>query len=427
MKTSNGTEFPFLSMLVSSMILMMLISCKESGTIRIKTDGTSKFPVVRIVNSNGPDVVIQPVSADIGSIGFQQGDEIIWLSGKPIRTITDKELTTFTWDINYDDKVELEVKNIKTQVSFKLNLMAKDNLKKAQKWFVNIKAYDDEYFTGLLERVVDGDQNKSWRKGIETALNLRNQIVGMEVKASVAAYAPFYLSSGNYGFFIKGTWPGVFDFCKSHPSIVQISSEDPQMEFKLYLASSPKQIIQQHALETGPSIIATKWAFGPWRWRDEHHNNKTYFDGSAVKAPYNSDIVEDVLMMQAYDIPCTAYWIDRPWGKGSFGYDDFEIDPERLPKFEEMIPWLKGKNMETMLWICPWACGNMADVANEKGYGLVGKSMMRPGGNMPGNRPPMPENMRQGGRPMGSMPGIPDFAGRRGNAPGEMPMRQEEN
>jgi alpha-D-xyloside xylohydrolase len=91
-------------------------------------------------------------------------------------------------------------------------------------------------------------------------------------------------------------------------------------------------------------------------------------------------------MMQAYDIPCTAYWIDRPWGLGSFGYDDFEIDPERLPKFEEMISWLKSKNMETMLWICPWVYGKMADVAKEKGYGLVGKNMMRPG-----NQPMMHE------------------------------------
>jgi alpha-D-xyloside xylohydrolase len=268
MKSNIRTRLSFLNVLVSSIILMMLVSCKESGSIKIKTGNNSRFPVFKIANSNGPDVVIQPVSSDTGSIGFQQNNEIIWLSGKPVQTVTDKDQTTFTWNINTDDKVELLVKNIKTEVSFKLNLVAKDNHKKAQKWFINIKASDDEYFTGLLERVVDGDQNKSWSKGIETALNLRNLRVEMKVKATVAAYAPFYLSSGNYGFFIRGTWPGVFDFCKSHPSVVQISSEDPQMEFKLYLASSPKQIIRQHALETGPSIVAPKWAFGPWRWRD---------------------------------------------------------------------------------------------------------------------------------------------------------------
>jgi alpha-D-xyloside xylohydrolase len=408
MKTSTRTKLSYLSMLISSVILMILVSCKESGKITIKIAKNSKFPLFRIANSNGPDVVFLPISSDTGSIGFQQGNEIFWLSGKPVQTATDKDQTTYTWDVNSGDKVELQVNNINTEVSFKLNLITKDNLKKAQKWFVNIKAYDDEYFTGLLERVVDGDQNKSWRKGIEAAMNLRNQRVDMLVKATVAAYTPFYLSSGNYGFCIQGTWPGVFDFCKSHPSVVQISSEDPQMEFKLYFASLPKQIIQQHTLETGPSIIAPRWAFGPWRWRDEHHNNKVYFDGSAVKAPYNSDIIEDVLMMQAYDIPCTAYWIDRPWGTGNFGYDDFKIDSVRLPKFEEMIPWLRSKNMETMLWICPWAYGKMADFAKEKGYSLVAKSMMRPGGGKPG------------------MPGMPNSAGRRGNRPGDQPMRQEE-
>lgn len=109
----------------------------------------------------------------------------------------------------------------------------------------------------------------------------------------------------------------------------------------------------------------------------------------------------DILMMQAYDIPCTAYWIDRPWGLGPFGYDDFEIDYERLPGFEEMIQWLNRKNIELMLWICPWAYGKMADTARVKGYGLVAKNM----------------------RPDFNMPGRPD---RKGNPPGNRPARQEQ-
>jgi alpha-D-xyloside xylohydrolase len=74
--------------------------------------------------------------------------------------------------------------------------------------------------------------------------------------------------------------------------------------------------------------------------------------------------------MHAYDIPCTAYWIDRPWGPGVRGFDDYKIDYKRLPNFENMIKWLSSKNITTMLWIAPFVMGNMADVAEERGYDL---------------------------------------------------------
>ncbi len=356
-----------------SLIAMMLLSCQESGKVTVKISEVNNYPVLRINNSYGSDITIMPVSNETGSIGYETGKKIIWLSGMPDRTEKDGKNVRYTWINNAGEWVEIGIVTDGDKISFQMKLINGIDPAKPSKWFVNIKATDEEYFTGVLERVVDGVQGNSWKPGIETALNLRNEIVEMKVKPTVAAYAPFYLSSNNYGLFVEGTWPGKFDFCKSDSNIIHIAFEGAAMSFKLYLADAPKKIVQQHALETGPSFVAPRWAFGPWRWRDEHNNTKTYYDGSDVKTPYNSEIVEDILMMQAYDIPCTAYWIDRPWGPGSFGYDDFEIDNERLPAFENMISWLNKKDIELMLWICPWAYGKMADVANEKGYGLVEK------------------------------------------------------
>ena len=39
-------------------------------------------------------------------------------------------------------------------------------------------------------------------------MNLRGERVEMKLKPTVSAYAPFYISSANYGFFAHGTWPG---------------------------------------------------------------------------------------------------------------------------------------------------------------------------------------------------------------------------
>ncbi|MGB8490562.1 MAG: TIM-barrel domain-containing protein [Bacteroidales bacterium] len=361
-------------LLISTIFTFMLMSCNGSDTVKIKVSKLNNYSVLEVANAKGTDVIFTPVSSDTGSIGFKSGNELFWLTGKPGHIIREEGSVKYIWDLESVGKVELQVAKANEDVEFQLRLINREGNKSSVKWFVNVKASDDEYFTGALERVVDGAQTRSWREGIETALNLRNEIVEMKVKSTVAAYAPFYLSSNNYGFFVNGTWPGLFDFCKTNKDVVGIAFEGPEMSFKLY-RGTPEQIVQNHARETGPSFIAPRWAFGPWRWRDEHRNNKSYYDGSEVKAPYNSDIVEDILMMQALDIPCTAYWIDRPWGTGGFGYDDFEVDYERLPEFEKMISWMNGKNIELMLWICPWVYGRMADTALVKGYGLSPKEM----------------------------------------------------
>jgi alpha-D-xyloside xylohydrolase len=431
MKHMKRTKLPLFIMIILSLIMVILNSCNQTRMVNITVSEINDFAVFEITNPHGQDVIIQPVSNDTGSIGFEAGGKIFWLTGEPNQTERSDEITTFIWDINVEDKVKLQIASGNNEINFQLSLVTQDSLKKPEKWFININATDDEYFTGAFERVVDGGQGNSWRTGLETALNLRNEKVEMKVQPTVSAYSPFYLSSNNYGFFVHGTWPGVFDFCKATPNIVRVVFEDPGLVFKLYLGSA-KEIVQKHALETGPSFLPPRWAFGPWRWRDEHRNNKTYFDGSEVNAPYNSEIVEDVLMMKAYDIPCMAYWIDRPWGPGNFGYDDFEIDYERLPNFEEMITWLNNMGMELMLWICPWAYGDMANVAKEREYGLVSRSRRSMFGRPPGRRAEMADVAGERGtvqsdRPPGPMGEMANVAGEQVNAQFFRFMRQTEN
>ena len=54
--------------------------------------------------------------------------------------------------------------------------------------------------------------------------------------------------------------------------------------------------------------------YGTWRWRDEIKQRTNYYDGTPVTGPFNSEFMEDVLLMKAYGIPLGVYWIDRPWG-----------------------------------------------------------------------------------------------------------------
>ena len=245
------------------------------------------------------------------------------------------------------------------------------------RWGLAMAAGPDEYYTGLMERVVDGPQQASWAPGITAAMNLRGQRVDMIVKPTTSVYAPFYLSSRGYGVFVKGTWPGHFDFCVAAPDRVNIDFEGPSFEMKVYVDATPAAIVKAHAMDAGPPVMPPKWMLTPWRWRDEHSQLATYYDGTPVTGPFNSQAMEDVLMMKAFGIPNGVYWVDRPWGPGRLGYDDFEIDPVRLPRFADMVKWLNGQKTQMMLWIAPFFQGQMERDALAKGYTLAGQPPQR--------------------------------------------------
>jgi alpha-D-xyloside xylohydrolase len=251
------------------------------------------------------------------------------------------------------------------------------------KWGVAVDSHTQEYYTGLMERVVDGPQRDSWRPGEQVAMNLRGQKVDMIIKPTLSVYAPYYLSSRGYALQVKGNWPGYFAFAADNPNRVNIEFEGPAFEMKVYTGRDPETLIRAHALEAGPPFMPPKWMFTPWRWRDEHTQRGAYYDGTAAGGPFNSEVMEDVLMMKAYGIPCGVYWIDRPWGSGLWGYDDFEIDEKRLPNFPRMVTWLNENKMQMLLWIAPFFQGKMAEEAKARGYTLAGQQRPSNGNNYP--------------------------------------------
>ena len=253
--------------------------------------------------------------------------------------------------------------------NFDVQLAAEPNTG-VSKWGLALEAGAQEYFTGVMERVVDGPQQLSWQEGQDHVLNLRGQKIDVILKPTMSVYAPFFLSSRNYAVFVKGTWPGRFDFCAADPGKVLVEWEGPSFEMKVYTATDPAALVRAHALDAGPPFLPPKWMYLPWRWRDEHTQRDKYYDGTPVTGPFNSELMEDVLMMRAFGIPNGVQWIDRPWGPGRLGYDDFDVDEKRLPNFDAMVRWLNQQNQQLFLWIGPFYQGNMEKVALEKHYNL---------------------------------------------------------
>ncbi len=239
------------------------------------------------------------------------------------------------------------------------------------KWGLAVAAAPDEYFTGLMERAVDGPQQASWATNLNADLNLRGQKVEMILKPTMSVYSPFYLSSRGYAFFVKGNWPGGFDFCAGVSNRVAIEFEGPSFAAKIYTADHPAALVRAHALDAGPPFLPPQWMYGTWRWRDEIKQRTNYYDGTPVTGPFNSEFMEDVLLMKAYGIPLGVYWVDRPWGPGREGYDDFEIDTNRLPNFARSVKWLNGQKVQMFMWIGPFFQGQMATNALARGWTLA--------------------------------------------------------
>ncbi len=290
--------------------------------------------------------------------------------GTPAAILKSENVCFFNWVLDGNKEIKLTFTNNLNECKIQLETVGIENI---TKWGFSIQASKDEYFTGMMERVIDGEQRLSWQPGIKEAMNLRGQFLTTVVKPTTSLYCPFYISSNNYSLFVEGTWPGEFDFCRSNPDLIQATFEGPFTAVVINTAESPAELVKKHSLRVGPTIIPPRWAFGTCRWRDEHSNEKAYYDGTPVAAPYNSQVVEDVLMMKAFDIPLSYYLVDRPWAKGSQGFDDFEWDSNRFPNATDMISWLDSKDVKFILWIGPWVMGDMHKEAIAKNYCVQGQ------------------------------------------------------
>lgn len=342
--------------------------------VEMSTEGEQNHVVFTVASSalDTPLRFVSPEAASEGGIYFETRQGRSFLRGRPThrQAAPNGSFVKGRWELEGGRTVTVAFTPDGPNLTVECSAEPDEDI---LGWGFSLAATDEEYYTGLFERTVDGPQERSWDEGIDTAMNLRGQKVDMIVKPTLSMYAPFFLSSRGYGVFVHGTWPGVYDLCATYPNAVQVHHEGPSLSFRLYTADHPADLVKIHAQEAGPSILPPKWTFTPWRWRDEHDHREKYFDGTPVKAPYNSELVEDVLMMEALDIPCGLYWVDRPWAIGPYGYSDFIWDEERMPNAVEMIDWLDGRGMKFMLWIAPWVMGDMAQTALEKGYNLEGQ------------------------------------------------------
>ncbi len=230
-----------------------------------------------------------------------------------------------------------------------------------------------ELIYGLTERLVaDRDRSESQIQEVGS-LNRRGEIVYQWELPSVAAYIPFYVSSRGYGLWVQGWAPGVWDVGKTDPDLLEVGFYPGKEGFTCYFISgdSYPEIMDRFTKLSGRPILAPKWMYSPWKWRDEHRRLITDFEGIKM----NADVVEDITMYEKLDFPKGIYLIDRPWGEGNYGYGNYNWDQTRFPNGNKMIEILHRHGWRVMTWGGPWALGyakgEFGYEARQKGY-LIG-------------------------------------------------------
>jgi len=238
---------------------------------------------------------------------------------------------------------------------------------------VRIRLAEREGFYGLTERAAPGGDGRSWAADASVGLDLWGSEVRLYTLPTLSAYVPFAVSSSGYGLWLEGSWPSVWRFGVDAAGAVRdaevtIETEDDVLRLRVIPGPTPVEAVERFARRTGTSVLPPRWAFGPYRWRDEVWNLPRFSDGSAATVPYNSMIVEDVLMMDALDIPCTMYAIDRPWGEGTFGYGAMTVDSLRMPGFADMVGWLRRRDIRPILFLGPWVFDELRSEVVSRGF-----------------------------------------------------------
>ena len=201
-------------MLRSNLVLIffaiILSACQTDHFVNITSIGSKNFPEIRIENkfTNIP-IILGDSSGNSGSFFFETSKGKTWLTGQPDKISRAADQFEASWQ-SEGHTVTLKINRTPQRYDFSFEAQPDSDI---LKWGINIAAADTEYFTGLLERTVDGNQKESWKEGIQTGMDLHGQEVDMIIKPTLSLYSPFYLSSAGYGLFIKGTWPVSGNLC----------------------------------------------------------------------------------------------------------------------------------------------------------------------------------------------------------------------
>ena len=168
---------------------------------------------------------------------------------------------------------------------------------------------------------------------------------------------PFFMSTKGYGLFLNSAAETDWQVATTDTGAVQFSVFEPQMDYFVFCAKTPKEILKLYCKLTGFSKLPPVWSFGLWMSRNS----------------YTSwEVAEDIAkQLRENDIPCDVLHLDTAWFSSDWNCD-LRFSTERFPEPEEHMKKLKDDGFHVSLWqynyIPPRPDNLNYPVADEKGY-----------------------------------------------------------
>ena len=212
----------------------------------------------------------------------------------------------------------------------------------------NLKAYKNEHFYGFGEKYNELDQ-----KGNYVDLWVKNGASGDDTYKPV----PFYFSNKLYGIFVDTSCRTICQMgVPGEEEKVNIKVNDKKLEFYLFLADNPKDIIKKYTAISGRPSLPPPWSFGPWKSRFAADQRRHV-------------IYEDADKHREKDIPCSVIVLDGWWDQNLFS-PSFD---SKYPDGENMLKELHNQEYKVVGWVSPWVIkeGRSSldwEKCNKKGY-----------------------------------------------------------
>jgi alpha-glucosidase (family GH31 glycosyl hydrolase) len=233
---------------------------------------------------------------------------------------------------------------------------------------LSLTALDHEMFYGLTERAPELPEALEAWGGLGLELGVRGRRVQMRAGPDTGLCSPYYMSTGGYGLLVEGSGPGHFDVCAEAPGRVTLLFAGQELRVHLFHAFTPLEIMRALARVVGTSVLPPAWALGPWRWQSPRSTaDDRFWDGTYAVVPFDRGVVEDILMMEALRIPCSAYWLLPNVDDAPSSYTA-AAESRRL---EEMLDWLGEREIRVGIRVSPGITGEKAVEALARGLGLV--------------------------------------------------------
>jgi alpha-glucosidase (family GH31 glycosyl hydrolase) len=219
---------------------------------------------------------------------------------------------------------------------------------------IRFKMQPDDHFYGFGEKSIDLD-----RRG--HAFGMRNQaIFGYDGPlAEMNINIPFFLSLQGYGMYFHMSYPGYFDMGQSDPAgWFYRSGGEPWMQFYVFVADHPKNILQSYTWLNGRSPLPPAWAFGFVQSKFGYQNE---WEARQV-----------ITTFRQKGIPLDGLILDLFWFTNM---GDFQWELSRFPDPSQMINDFLLQGVRTILITEPYIMTNSINYNLAANNGYLGQTL----------------------------------------------------